>query len=114
MLFDHYFSTHPEKTVQDAERDILGFDHAVIAAIVCEKWNLPRSISFGIRHHHQPSSAGDHQLSHIVHLADYISIKAGMGGQGSTCVQALDETTRTMVPLDPDKLVAAAEKARTA
>lgn len=112
VLFDHYFSTHPEKTVQDAERDILGFDHAVIAAILCEKWSLPRSISFGIRHHHQPSSAGDHQLSHIVHLADHISIQADMGGLGSACVQALDETTRAMVPLDPERLIAAAEKAR--
>ena len=73
VLFDHYFSTYPRKTIQDAESHILGFDHAVIAAILCEKWSLPKSIAFGIRNHHQPSSAGDHLLSHIVHLADYLS-----------------------------------------
>ncbi len=112
VLFDHYFASHPEKTVQDAEHDILGFDHAVIAALLCDKWNLPRSISFGIRHHHQPSSAGDHQLAHIVHLADHVAIQAGMGVRGAVSGKVLDDSTRSMVPLDPDQLQAAAEKAR--
>jgi len=112
LLFDHYFSSHPEKTIQDAERDILGFDHAVIAAILCEKWNLPKSISFGIRHHHQPSSAGDHQLSHIVHLADYITVQTGSRGGGKAAILTLDETTPSMVPLDAGTLQNVAQKAR--
>ena len=112
VLFDNYTATHPNKTLQDAERDILGFDHAVIAAILCENWNLPRSISFGIRHHHQPSSAGDHQLSHIVHLADYFTIQAGVGVAGTAFCQELDESSRSLVTLDPDTLTAAVEKAR--
>ena len=112
VLFDNYTATHPEKTLQDAERDILGFDHAVIAAILCEHWNLPRSISFGIRHHHQPSSAGDHQLSHIVHLADYFTIQAGVGVARTAFCQELDESSRSLVTLDPDTLNAAVEKAR--
>jgi putative nucleotidyltransferase with HDIG domain len=112
VLFDHYFAAHPEKTVQDAERDILGFDHAVIAAIICENWNLPRSISFGIRHHHQPSSAGDHQLSHIVHLADFVSTMAGAGVDDNASHQTLDEASQSMIPLDEDALQAISEKAR--
>lgn len=112
VLFDNYTATHPKKTVQDAERDILGFDHAVIAAILCDNWDLPRSISFGIRHHHQPSSAGDHQLSHIVHLADYITLQAGVGVAGTAFCRELDESSRSQVPLDSDILNAAVEKAR--
>ncbi len=111
MLFDHYYASHPEKTVQDAERDILGFDHATIAALICNKWNLPRSISFGIRHHHQPSAAGGYQLSHIVHLADHIAIQAGMGGGGKAACPELDEASRSMFPLDQDTLRTAAENA---
>jgi putative nucleotidyltransferase with HDIG domain len=112
VLFDHYYSIHPEKAVHDAERDILKFDHALIAAILCENWHLPRSISYGIRHHHQPSSAGDHQLSHIIHLADYITIQSGVEAAGKASCMALDETSRSMVPLAPDILRNAAEKAR--
>lgn len=111
VLFDHYIAAHPDKTLQDVERDILGFDHAVIAGILCENWNLPRSISFGIRHHHQPSSAGGHQLSHIVHLADYISVQAGLGGSGKVSCHVLDETSRSIITLDTDLLRTAAEKA---
>jgi putative nucleotidyltransferase with HDIG domain len=111
VLFDNYAAAHPNKPIQDAERDIFGFDHAVIAAILCETWNLPRSISFGIRHHHQPSSAGDHQLSHIVHLADYMTIRAGVGVAGTAVGQELDQSSLSLLPLDPDTLNATVEKA---
>jgi putative nucleotidyltransferase with HDIG domain len=111
VLFNHYHTNHPEKTVQDAERDILGFDHAVIAAILCENWNLPRAISFAIRHHHQPSSAGDHQLSHIVHLADYFTAQVEMQDSGPTASRELDTSNPSQVPLDTDTLRKAAEKA---
>jgi putative nucleotidyltransferase with HDIG domain len=112
VLFEQYFEAHPQKTIQDAERDILGFDHAVIAAILCEKWSLPRSISFGIRNHHQPSDAGDHKLSHIVHLADYLSLQADKDKQNGKRAKDLDDTTLKMVPLDADALAAVVEKAR--
>ncbi len=112
VLFDNYTAAHPNQPIQDAERDILGFDHAVIAAILCENWNLPRSISFGIRHHHRPSSAGDHQLSHIVHLADQMTIRAGVGVAGTAVFQELDRSSLSVVPVDPDTLNAAVEKAR--
>ena len=84
----------------------------MIAAILCDNWDLPRSISFGIRHHHQPSSAGDHQLSHIVHLADYITLQAGVGVAGTAFCRELDESSRSLVHLDSDILNAAVEKAR--
>ena len=112
VLFDNYTATHPEKTLPDAERDILGVDHAVIAAILCENWHMPRSVSFGIRHHHQPSSAGDHQLSHILHLADYFTLQAGLGVSGTAFCQELDEGSRPLVALDADTINAALEKAR--
>jgi putative nucleotidyltransferase with HDIG domain len=112
VLFDNYFSTYPQNSSRDAEHAIFGFDHAVIAALVCENWKLPRSISFSVRHHHQPSSAGDHQLSHIIHLADHVTNQAGMGADGKAGDQALDEASRSKVPLDSDTLATVAGKAR--
>ena len=112
LLFDHYFAANPGKTIQDAERDILGFDHAVIAAILCEKWSLPKTIAFGIRNHHHPSAAGDHPLSHIVHLADYVCVQDSTAKNRYTAAKMLDETTRTAVPLDAGVLNEAVKKAR--
>lgn len=112
VLFDHYFSTYPGKTIQDAEGHILGFDHAVIAAILCEKWSLPKSIAFGIRNHHQPSSAGDHLLSHIVHLADYLSGQTDKEKNNKGSAKVLDDATRSIVSLNPDTLETILKKAR--
>ncbi len=112
VLFDQYQATHPDRCIQDAERDIMGFDHAVIAAILCEKWNLPRAISFGIRHHHHPASAGDHQLSYIVHLADLVTLKTDVKASVDIGNLMPDETARSMIPLTNDQLMAVAEKAR--
>jgi len=110
-LFEQFFAAHPQAAIQDAERAILGFDHAVIAAILCEKWNLPRSIAFSIRQHHQPSAAGDHQLSHIVHTADHLAIQVGLGDAGQAAAfQALDATSKESVAIDPDRLPAMLEK----
>jgi HD-like signal output (HDOD) protein len=111
-LFDHFFSLNPGKTIQEAERHILGFDHAMIAGILCDNWNLPKAISFAIRHHHQPSTADDHQLSHIVHLADYYTGKAGMAITGKASGQELDNSSHAILRLEPDALRPMAEKAR--
>ncbi len=112
ILFDQYWKKHKNTTIQSAERDILGFDHAVIAAIVCENWNLPRAISFGIRHHHDPSKAGDHPLTHIVHLADYIVNQAGMVGDSRSSKRELEAGSLSIVRLDEEALQNTAEKAR--
>jgi HD-like signal output (HDOD) protein len=111
LLFDHYRDSNPGKPVQDAERAILGFDHAAIAAILCEAWHLPRAIAFGIRHHHRPSTTSGHQLSHIVHLADFTAIQAGMGSGGGSDCPVLDETSRSLLPIDADTLNRIAERA---
>lgn len=112
MLFEHYFSKYPDKTIQEAEGHILGFDHAVIAAILCEKWSLPKTIAFGIRNHHQPSSASDHLLSHIVHLADYLSGRTGKERERKPPAKVLDSATRSILSLDPDTMDAIMKKAR--
>ncbi len=112
LLFDQYISSNPGKTIQDAERSILGFDHAMIAGILCDNWNLPKAINFAIRHHHQPSTADDHQLSHIVHLADYYIGKAGIDATGKAGGQELDSSSHAIVALEPDALRSMAEKAQ--
>jgi HD-like signal output (HDOD) protein len=63
----------PDHTFLDAEKEIFGFDHAEIAAKVCEKWNFPRSTSIAIQHHHHPSRTLGNKLAYIVYAADQIA-----------------------------------------
>ena len=67
------------KTFLDAEREILGFDHAEIAFDMCTGWNIPENIAVAIRYHHYPSRSEGDELSYILHIADYIATLSGIG-----------------------------------
>ncbi len=58
-------------TSVNAERKIIGVDHAEIGSWLAEVWNLPPSIVEAIRYHHQPAHAPEHApLTAVVRLAD--------------------------------------------
>ena len=60
--------------VMQAERTVLGVDHAEIGAQVTESWNLPESVVNVIRYHHEPGQTPeDVELSEICCMADYLS-----------------------------------------
>jgi putative nucleotidyltransferase with HDIG domain len=73
------FLLQEQQTYLTAEQQILGFDHAEIAAEVCQKWSIPEVISSAIRYHHSPSSSLEVELAFILHMADYISLMSGEG-----------------------------------
>ena len=72
------------QTFLEAEKEILGFEHAEIAAFVCKKWNFPKSITVAIRYHHQPARFMSNKLAHLVHIADQITESIGMDIDGIT------------------------------
>ena len=65
---------------EEAEREVLGADHAQIGATVLEKWNLPPQIVAGVRWHHNPDTAGaDSPMIDLVHVADAMCLSMGIG-----------------------------------
>lgn len=62
-----------------AEKQILGIDHQDIGQFLVEKWNLPPVLGDVILHHHDPENAENKQLTFIVHFADYMTQKLGIG-----------------------------------
>ncbi len=68
-----------DQTSFEAEKHILGFDHAEIASKICKKWNIPKDITTAIRNHHHPSGSGKHMLSYIVHTGDCVARLCGLG-----------------------------------
>jgi HD-like signal output (HDOD) protein len=77
-LFDQLIAGGQESFLA-AEKTLLEFDHAEIASEVCEKWNIPQSLATAIRYHHHPSKSGEDELTYMVHVADGISLMAGLG-----------------------------------
>jgi putative nucleotidyltransferase with HDIG domain len=61
----------------EAERKVLGADHAEVGACLLLSWNLPDEIIEAVAHHHQPVCEPRPQLSVITHLANCLAHLAG-------------------------------------
>jgi putative nucleotidyltransferase with HDIG domain len=78
----------------DAERDILGFEHAEIGARMAERWNLPPQLVTTIRYHHTPSlQPRQTPLTWLVHLADVLCMMLGIGLGGDGLRYELEDGT---------------------
>jgi putative nucleotidyltransferase with HDIG domain len=86
---------------EQAERELLGFDHAEAGAIVAEHWNFPPDMVQAVRWHHEPNSAtSGQQAVDIVHVADVLCMMQGigLGHDGLSyrpCPEALERTKIT-------------------
>jgi putative nucleotidyltransferase with HDIG domain len=58
----------------EAEKAVLGVEHAEIGGRVLEEWNFPKNLVGAVRHHHSPAQAPPYeQLAAYVHLGDIIA-----------------------------------------
>lgn len=61
----------------EAEKSVLGSDHAEIGACLLRRWRLPSSIVEAVASHHAPPQDGGARLSSVVHLADALTHQTG-------------------------------------
>ena len=67
-------------TFEEAERRVLGIDHAEVGAALLEHWELPESIIFVVRYRLRPDEAPTIDLAlDLVHLADVLAKTTGLG-----------------------------------
>lgn len=65
---------------EEAERSILGIDHAEVGSVLLENWKLPTEIIDAVRWHHNPNEfSGDTSIVDLVHVADSLSMESGIG-----------------------------------
>jgi putative nucleotidyltransferase with HDIG domain len=90
-----------EHTFLEAEREVLGVDHAEVGAGLLQQWRLPDSIIEAVAHHHAPQVKPRPQLSAIVHVADIMAHESGASpGVGSFSLR-LDEAAVEALELGP-------------
>jgi len=65
---------------EEAEKNILGIDHAEVGALIAEHWQFSPTIIDMIRWHHNPEGAEQTSSAiDIVHAADAICLMQGLG-----------------------------------
>lgn len=61
----------------EAEKEVLGTDHAEVGACLLQGWHLPEGIVEAVANHHHPVLESRPRLSVVAHLANYIAHLAG-------------------------------------
>ncbi len=81
--FNEILNTVKERgiTFNEAEKEIMGFNHQEVGEKILSKWNFPPVLKSIVRYYHEPQNAPDeHKVEvSIVHVAHSLSIMAGIG-----------------------------------
>jgi putative nucleotidyltransferase with HDIG domain len=65
----------------EAEKEVLGIDHAELGGKISERWQFPKAIVLAIRYHHTPLlSPEDHEMVNLIYLCDLVTLMMGIGG----------------------------------
>ncbi|MBW2605031.1 MAG: HDOD domain-containing protein [Deltaproteobacteria bacterium] len=68
-------------TFREAEKLVIGIDHAELGGMVAKSWNFGSKMVEIIQNHHQPQKSSLSEIeSSIVYLADTICMMMGVGG----------------------------------
>jgi putative nucleotidyltransferase with HDIG domain len=76
--------TEKKITFVDAERQVLGCDHAEVGGAMARRWEFPQEIVLAIENHHQVRPGGGGPILDAVMLANYAakSMGVGLGAEG--------------------------------
>ena len=86
---------------EEAERAVLGIDHAEVGAALLEAWNVPDEVIQVVRWHHDPNRLeGDPFAGDLVHVASLLCASCGIGAgvdglNYRPCSEALDRLGAT-------------------
>lgn len=97
-----------------AEREVLGFDHAQVGGTLAERWKLPEALHACIRYHHEPDLApSEHGLAvAVVHIANTVAHMAELDTRDGRDAPPIHEIAWQRTKLAPDILPSVIERAQ--
>ncbi|MBI5185481.1 MAG: HDOD domain-containing protein [Nitrospinae bacterium] len=116
--FEEIVALVKEKKINfnQAEKEVLGFDHQEIGGKIAEKWNFPADLVEAVRRHHNPSSAPvEHQkLVGIIHISDVVCLGMGAGLGVDGLHYSIDEKAMALLKIDERDMLLYSEYVLTA
>ena len=106
----HYAKVIAHQAAQDcyaieAERTVLGIDHAMVGRALAEHWKFPVLMQQAIASHHAPDGQGEGSLASIVHVADCMVHALDLCGDEQDLVPPVSALAWTSMNLDQDVLM---------
>ncbi|MDB5754883.1 MAG: Histidine kinase [Massilia sp.] len=84
-----------------AERAVLGLDHAMVGRALAEHWKFPVLIQHAIGHHHAPMAQDLGAIPSVVHVADAIVHALDLAGHADERVPAIAQDAWNSLGIDP-------------
>ena len=88
----------------EAERSVVGTDHAEVGAVLLARWKLPDAVVEAVAHHHQPPAGSPPPLSCVIHLANWIAHTTGSTPGWEGYAVRFDEGTVGRLGLEASEL----------
>ncbi len=99
------YAAREDLTFDQAERKILGFDHAEVGKYLADSWNLPAEITAAIRFHHEPDACKPPlPVVDCVHIGSYLTLSMGFGLGGDGLRYTFSQQSLDRIGLTPDRL----------
>ena len=91
--------------IEAEERVMKGITHADVGGWLADRWNLPPQLVDAITYHHHPERCVRHpKVASIVHFADALCRKAGIGSSGDKGIIKLNPAVPEILELERDPL----------
>lgn len=92
-----------EVNFHEAERFLLGIDHAEVGAMLLESWNVPDAIVETVRFHHQPEEiSAESFTTDLVHVANHLSMQFVQGKETDGLSHKPSHEVMSRMALSPD------------
>lgn len=89
----------------EAERLVLGIDHAEAGARLCERWGFPPALADAVRYHHEPERATvDPFLAFTAHVASELAAAMRAEQRDEESPLRVEASSLTHAGLDPMRL----------
>lgn len=96
-------ASHGSETLCQAERAVMGFDHAAVGGELLRAWKLPTHLEEAVAFHHTPLLARQFPLdAAITHLANIIASAVQFGSSGNRYVAPFESVAWDIVGLSED------------
>jgi putative nucleotidyltransferase with HDIG domain len=87
------------------EKEVLGYDHAEVGALLLAEWKLPERLVEMVKYHHQPTNAGDYvEEACIIARGDALVYEMKIGYSGEPGVPELDPKVLEVIPISDEDI----------
>ncbi len=94
-----------KRSFTEAETEILGMDHAMIAGKLARRWKFPEALVEALKYHHEPHLAvADKELCAFTHMGNVITNTIGQGIGVDSFMNLISEEVEKMLPMDEAEL----------